>query len=132
MEMRMSATSATFARLVMAAIACAVAATSWWMTLDDIALDRALATPFPYLLLAFAIFGGIPAWVLAKKLLGARLWLMLTLALIGASVPAIFALDYFLYPRNAFAAFLIWSTAIVGAIAFWLQARGAKLSGDYA
>ena len=129
MEMRMSATSAAFARLVMAAIASAVAATSWWMTLDDIALDRAVATPFPYLLLAFA---GIPAWVLAERLLGARLWPMLTLAIIGASVPAIFALDYFLYPRNAFAAFLIWSTAIVGTIAFWLLARGAKLSGDYA
>ena len=128
--MGLSAEGRSFARLAAAALACAVAATLWWMLVDEIALTRALATPFPWLLLLIATFGGIPAWVTADRMLGARLWHVLSLAALGAALPALYALDYFLYPRNAFAAFLIWSTALVGAFAFWLVARGATLSGD--
>ena len=115
------------AMLVLAAWVAAGAATAWWMLVDDIALWRAMRTPFPYLMLAAATFIGVPAWVAADQWLGNRLVNALVTSSVAILPAVLLAWSYFLYPRSAFAAFLLLSTVWVGTTVFWLLARRVRI-----
>jgi hypothetical protein len=112
--------------LLAAGLAAPVAGTAWWMLIDQIPLTQALATPFPYVLIAISLFVATPVYTAASSWIDGRLWRLLLLATIGASPFAAYAVVYFLTPRDIFAAFLIFSTAWVSALAFGLVLRMAR------
>ena len=110
-------------RLVLSALVAAFVATVYWMVVDEIPPWRAVATPFPYLMAICATLFGVPAYIALRSRLGTSLPKMLALATLAIMPAVVFAASYFLYPRNAFAAFLIVSTVWVGTTTFWLLVR---------
>ena len=114
-------------RAMLAVVPASLAATGWWMLVDDISLAKAFASPFPYLMLIAGQFLGVPVFFALHAWLGGKLVRFLALASLAILPAVLFALSYFLYPRSAFAAFLLMSTVWVGTSVFWLQVRSLKL-----
>lgn len=109
--------------LAVAAVAAPVAATVWWMLVDDIPPGQALHSPFPYLMLALSWFVATPIYLAASDWVAGKLSRLLVLATVGAAPFALKAMLYFLTPRDLFAASLIVSTSWIAACAFWLTLR---------
>jgi hypothetical protein len=103
-----------------------MAGTAWWMLVDQVPVTQAFATPFPYALMGISLFVATPVYAAASSWIHGKLSRSLLLATIGASPFAAYAVVYFLTPRDIFAAFLIFSTAWVSALAFELVLRKAK------
>lgn len=109
--------------LAAAALAAPLAATFCWLTIDDIPVERAFSTPFPYLFMAFSWFVATPIYAVLQSWVRLRLWPLLLLATLGACPFAAGAMWYFLTGRDYFVAFVIFSTAWAGALAFWAVLR---------
>jgi hypothetical protein len=102
-----------------AALAAPIAGTSWWMLFDQISMDRAFRTPFPYLMLMASVLVATPVFSLTRSWIDGQLWRLLLLATLAAAPLAVLAIAYFLPPRSLFASFLILSTAWIASVAFW-------------
>jgi hypothetical protein len=102
-----------------AAVAAPLAGTFWWMLVDQITLNQAIGSPFPYLMLVMSWFLATPIYVVAHSWIAGKLWRVLLLATVGATPFVIKAVTYFLTPRDIFVAFLILSVAWVAATTFW-------------
>ena len=113
-------------RAMLALVPATLAATAWWMWVDDISLVKAFASPFPYLMLACGLLLGLPVFFTLHAWLGDNVVKFLGLASLAIMPAVILALSYFLYPRSIFAAFLLISTVWVGTSVFWLQVRNLK------
>ena len=113
---------------MLAVVAASLAATLWWMAVDDIALGRAFRSPIPYAMLFVGLVFGLPVFFALKAWLGQKLLRYLALASLAIAPAAIYVATYFLYPRSAFAAFLLVSTAWVGTAVFW--ALAARIDFD--
>lgn len=105
--------------LASAATAAPVAGTFCWMLVDQISLEQAFGSPFPYMMAVLSWFVATPIYVVAHPWIEGKLWRMLLLATLGAMPVVIKAVTYFLSPRDIFAAFLILSVAWASTIAFW-------------
>lgn len=113
--------------VALAGTAAPAAATLWWMLVDRISAEQALAGPIPYVLFAVSWFLATPFYIAASGWLRGSLWRLLLLATFAAAPFAVAALRHFHPPRDLFAAFLILSTAWVAGATFWgvLRANGA-------
>ena len=114
-------------RLIVSALVAALVSTIYWMVVDDIPLHRAVRTPFPYLIAIAAMVLGVPAYIALRHFLGSSLLRMLAMATLAILPAVLYAASYFLYPRSAFAAFLLLSTVWVGTATFWLLVRRIEL-----
>ncbi len=114
------------AQAMVAAIVASIAATLYWVLIDNISLSQAVASPFPYIMAFAAIFLGLPVYFLLHNWLGTSLLRPLILAALAISPAILYSWNYFLYPRSAFVAFLLLTTAWVGTAVFWLFARRIK------
>ena len=112
---------------MLAVVSASLAATFWWMLVDDISLTRAFGSPIPYAILFAGMVFGLPVYFAAHIWLGGSLLRYLALATLSITPLAIYAISHFLYPRSAFAAFLLISTAWVGTTVFWVIARHIDL-----
>lgn len=79
------------------------------------------------MLLVGLVFG-MPVFFALHAWLGRKLLRYLALASLAIAPATIYAATYFLYPRSAFAAFLLVSTAWVGTAVFW--ALAARIDFD--
>lgn len=109
--------------LAAAALAAPLAATFCWLTIDDIAIERAFSSPIPYALIAFSWFVATPIYAYLQSWVRLRLWPVLLLSTLGACPFAAGAALYFLTPRDFFAVSVIFSTAWAGALTFWAVLR---------
>ena len=116
------------ARAMLAVVVASLAATCWWMAVEDIAPGRAFRSPIPYAMLFLGLVFGLPVFFALQAWLGRKLLRYLALATLAIAPAAIYAATYFLYPRSAFAAFLLVSTAWVGTAVFW--AFAARIDFD--
>jgi hypothetical protein len=105
--------------LALAGVAAPLAATFYWMAVDDIAARQAFSSPFPYLLFGLTWFVGLPIFAFTRPWHQDRLWRLLLLATIGASPFAAKAIHYFLTPRDLFVTFLIMTTAWAATLTLW-------------
>lgn len=121
-----STTMKDIASICAAATLSPIAGIGWWMVIDDIAFDQAIATPIPYALIALSWFVATPIYLVLREWVNGKLWRFLFLATIGAMPAAAKAVLYFLTPRDIFAAFLIFSTAWVCAATYWAVLRRAR------
>ena len=65
---------------MLAVVAASLAATFWWMLVDDISLTRAFGSPIPYAILFAGMVFGLPVYFAARIWLGGRLLRYLALA----------------------------------------------------
>ena len=111
------------AMLMGCAVIATIAANCWWMLVDEIPPARALASPIPYAMLFLALVIGLPIYLGFRDWFDASILRPLAVAILATAPAVAYAMNYFLYPRDVFAAFLLLSTACIGASAFCLLAR---------
>ena len=105
--------------LALAEFAAAISAALYWMAVDAVSISRAVASPFPYVLLGLIWFVAIPVGAALNRRKRVSLLAALAISTAVASPAAMFMFIVALSPFDG--ALLIFTTSWVAAITFWLM-----------